>query len=49
MVMCDFNIDFKNEEDPNHVKFNNLCDIFSITNLAEDHTCFTKRHFHLIY
>ena len=44
MVVGDFNIDFKNKEDPNLEKRNNLYDIYSLENLVESHNCFTKAH-----
>ena len=44
MVVGDFNIDFKNKEDPKLEKRNNLYDIYSLENLVESHNCFTKTH-----
>lgn len=44
MLMGDFNINFKNKQDSSVEKLNNFYDTFSLTNLAGDHTCFTKVH-----
>ena len=44
MLMGDFNIDFKNKKDSNLEKLHNFCDTFSLTNLVEGDTCFTKTH-----
>ena len=44
MLMGDLNFYFKNKKDFKLEKLNNLCDTFSLTNLIEGHTCFTKTH-----
>ncbi len=44
MIMGDINIDTHDFQHPGYTKLISFCDVFGLSNLVKDKTCFTKNH-----
>ena len=44
MIMGDINIDTHGFQHPGYTKLISFCDVFGLSNLVKDKTCFTKNH-----
>ncbi len=44
LIMGDINIDTHDTQHPGHAKLISFCDVFGLSNLVKDKTCFTKGH-----
>ena len=44
MIMGDINIDTHDIQHPGYTKLISFCDVFGLSNLVKDKTCFTKNH-----
>ena len=44
MIMGDINIDTHDVQHPGYTKLTSFCDVFGLSNLVKDKTCFTKNH-----
>ena len=44
MIMGDINIDTHDIQHPRYTKLSSFCDVFGLSNLVNDETCFTKNH-----
>ena len=44
MIMGDINIDTHDIQHPGYTRLSSFCDVFGLSNLVNDKTCFTKNH-----